>query len=144
MFTQASANILANYIIHGSTSSYNGTTYLALSTTDPSSSVTEPTESSGYKRIGLADAFGGSASVSATLVSDTTNGNYYQIANTSEINFPHAQTTINGITHWAIYSASSGASTTTLLAYGAFASSIDLAVNDVFTIEAGKLVITFK
>lgn len=144
MFTQASANDLANYIIHGNHTSTSTTTYLALSTTDPSSSVTEPSDS-GYKRVALLDAFG-SGTITATLVTDTTNGNYYQISNSSEINFPHIQSEsgVSGIGYWAIYNAQTGASSSTLLAYGAFSSSIDLAQNDVFTIEAGSLIITFK
>ena len=134
MVTSSFASQILYYIKHGSYSSSNLNCWLGLSTTNPTydgSKAVEPSSSTGYERINIGEKLGDS------LTWDEEN-QVFVVKNTSEINFPHALSAVNGITHWAIYTSKTA---TTALIYGAFDSTVNLAINEVFTISKNDLVI---
>lgn len=141
-FTKNAVTGLHRFFQYGSFSGSSQTAcYLALLTGKPAydGSITstganlEVSTDTGYARI----------EIGKYLTSPEYDATEDQFSSTTsqELNFPHVVSAVKGITHWAIFPS---ATSTSASAYGAFDTSTDLAINDVFTIEKGKLKIIYK
>lgn len=114
-------NVIAGNVYHTKTSPALPTTYyLALSTTNPATAVTEPS-GGGYARIQL------------TGMSAPTNG---VVTNSAELRSPRSTAAWGTITHYAIYDAATGGN---LLMHDALTKSRTIDVDMVVIFEAGEL-----
>lgn len=111
-------------------STWPATLYVGLSTTNPATSVTEPS-GNGYARVSVANT---------TAQWPTISGTTRQKTNATAIIFPPANPSSWGtITHYVIYNASSAG---TLLAYGSLTSSLAVGSGETATINANALAIS--
>ena len=119
-------------------SSSQSTYYLALSTTDPGTQLTEPSDSH-YQRQNIRTGYGSSKTSPAFTVSAyDTSTQSATATNAYDIVFPKATTTWGTITHFAICDSSTGSS---VVAWGALTSSISPTANTVPIIETGDAII---
>lgn len=108
------------------TSLRNGTYYLALFLTDPTSSGTG-TEATGGGYARKIITFGAPALVSAKQ----------QVTNSEAVDFGTLTADLGTVAYWGIYDAQSGGN---LLWYGSFARSKNVLNGDAITIPAGAIV----
>ena len=112
--------------------------YLALSTTAPTETgenVTEPS-GGGYARLLLGN---GSSNRHFSPASYDAETGYASTANIDELHFNAATASWGTIVGWAIYQNQTGGQPK---AYGTFATSITVAVDNIATIRVGKFSIT--
>lgn len=141
-----SKQILSNFLgaILGKTSFNYSTVYMALSTSDPTvdgSGISEPS-GNGYARKVLTTSYGSSGTAHAfsnVTYDDLTDT--ATVSNAYEIQFPKATGSWGTITHFAIYSASTGG---TMLAYGSLTNSISPVTDSVAIIEVGNAVLSIE
>ena len=134
MFTLYGTQQVFSQVLKISSSSYDSC-YLALSTTEPTinnSNVTEPV-GNGYARISISKFMAAPA-----LSSDST---VTEITNNKEIHFNEATGNWGTITHFALYTSSTGG---TPLYVGALTQAITPTANTVPLIKVGQLKITLK
>lgn len=123
---------------------YPDSVYMALSTTDPSvdgSLISEPS-GNGYARKRITTGYGANNSSHAfgnATYDDSTDT--VTISNLYEIQFPKATGSWGTITHFALYSASSGG---TMIAYGSLTNSISPVTDSVAIIEVGNAVLSIQ
>lgn len=118
-----------------------GNVFIALSTADPTvdgSGVSEPS-GNGYARKNVVTGYGlnnnqhAFGNVTYDDLTDTVT-----ISNQYEIQFPKATGSWGTITHFALYTASSGG---TMIAYGSLTNSISPVTDSVAVIEVGNAVL---
>lgn len=136
-WTQSMANVVYNYIKYGTAGGSSTTRcYLGLLTDEPTENGVlrgEVSMDTGYERLEIGELLSSPAY-------DSTNSQFV-ITNASEINFPHVEQAVTGITHWGIFTTKTGGN---CIIFGAFNQSTNLAINDVFTIEKNNLNIILK
>ena len=134
MFTLYGTQQVFNQVLQMSNSGYDSC-YLALSTTEPTinnSNVTEPV-GNGYSRIPISRFMAAPALSSDSSVTEITNN--------KEIHFNEATGNWGTITHFAIYTSSTGGKP---LYVGALTQAITPTANTVPLIKVGQLKITLK
>lgn len=131
------SNTIKNNIINAITGraqnvSLAPTAYLALSTTDPATSVTEPS-GNGYARV----LIGNYQQPLTQVMGAAANG---QATNVAEIKFNEATGSWGTCTHGVIYDAATGGN---IIAWGALQASLAPVANTVPLVKIGNLVISF-
>lgn len=141
MFTNAKAKQILEELVGRSSS---GNIYFGLSTSTPNrdgTNVTEPSSETGYSRVRIRySQLDGSTYVFNEPAYDSST-NTVKTSNQVQIMFPEAKSSWGTITHFVIYTSSTGG---TPIAYGALTSSVSPSANQIAIIPVGGAVLEIE
>ena len=141
MFTNAKAKEILEQLVGRSSV---GNIYFGLSTTTPSrdgTNVTEPASGTGYTRVRIKfSQLDGTTYVFTEPAYDSAT-NTVKSSNQVQIMFPEAKSSWGTITHFVVYTSSTGG---TPIAYGALTSSVSPTANQIAIIPVGGAILEIE